>query len=71
MGLVILLDLKSLALECLGSMQSVWPCLDLEHAVCSSGLHVTCIYTQTQERKYPWIVDTYKKVHHQTEIGLN
>ena len=23
-------------------MQSIWPSLDLEHAVCSSGLHVTC-----------------------------
>ena len=26
-------------------MQSIWPCLDLENAVCSSGQQVTCMYT--------------------------
>ena len=60
MVLVVLADLQSLVVECLGKyavgmeMQSIWPCLDSEHAACSwrSSGQRTHVNTQIHKRKY-------------------
>ena len=59
MVLVVLADLQSLVVECLGKyavgmeMQSIWPCLDFEHAACSwrSSGQRTHVNTQIHKRK--------------------
>ena len=59
MVLVVLADLQSLVVECLGKyavgmeMQSIWPCLDSEHAACSwrSSGQRTHVNTQIHKRK--------------------
>ena len=60
MVLVVLADLQSQVVECLGKyavgmeMQSIWPCLDFEHAACSwrSSGQRTHVNTQIHKRKY-------------------
>ena len=37
-------------------MKSIWPCSSGQRTL----VHVTCMYTQTQERKYSWIKGSTK-----------